>query len=774
MKSNVPWSVKGIDPEARVVAKEAARKAGMTLGEWMTSMINEVGSDGGEGDAAGKTAVSSAAPTTGVTTDQLRAVVDSLNRLNERIKTTEETVKRTEEKSLEAVGGLNQGLETVFERLKRMERERTEGAPSDILDRVEKLESSDTGRDRVESLKALEAALSQMVNQFEATRQDAIERVEQNEQAVAELETKVDGLDTRLTAGFQEVHDALDTVGEHLDHTERTAKAVMLEAREAANSTDEEFVERTSKKLQLLGNEIKRSGDQITAVETMVSSLSEKIEAAEQRSAEGIAEVASEVNLLREDVVPALELGAAEDPAITKVAAEAEETVAQLQKSYEDMLSRLEGREAEIEATLARANEQHQALAEAPTPTVTEEPSTTASADVAFDEIGDPDIADAPTAPSTAPLSSGDGAEEEFDAVFGHDTDVDEDDSLGEEVDLDKPVSEMTPREKILAAAKARKERLEKEKEVEAEDAAEADAAAMVPSFTATDGDAPEEEGTDVDENGQNRKLGLPLVILLGLLLLAMIIGAAVLFGFGRGGDETAEAAPAPSAAAISEVELTPSVEESAVPRPELLGPANVSAPDGDELYAQGKQMLAEARTVDDRVAAFSTIRQAAIYGNVPAQYRLGEMYFLGAGTDKNLDNAKRWFTEAALSGNAAAMHRLGSLAINPEIDGQNLNEALAWFERAANYGVIDSMYNLGFLYDPSSNYLPADMRDPELSYFNYGLAARLGDAQAPIDGATVAARLPTEKVTEIDAKVEQWTALPYDPAVNDGLQVVN
>jgi localization factor PodJL len=39
MKFGVPWSVKGIRPEARETAKEAARRSGMPLGEWLNSVI---------------------------------------------------------------------------------------------------------------------------------------------------------------------------------------------------------------------------------------------------------------------------------------------------------------------------------------------------------------------------------------------------------------------------------------------------------------------------------------------------------------------------------------------------------------------------------------------------------------------------------------------------------------------------------------------------------------------------------------------------------------
>lgn len=41
MTAPAPWSVKGIDPKAREVAKELARREGLTLGEWLNKMIAE-------------------------------------------------------------------------------------------------------------------------------------------------------------------------------------------------------------------------------------------------------------------------------------------------------------------------------------------------------------------------------------------------------------------------------------------------------------------------------------------------------------------------------------------------------------------------------------------------------------------------------------------------------------------------------------------------------------------------------------------------------------
>ena len=45
MSAAAPWSVKGIEPRAREIAKDLARRSGMTLGEWLNTMIMEDGDE---------------------------------------------------------------------------------------------------------------------------------------------------------------------------------------------------------------------------------------------------------------------------------------------------------------------------------------------------------------------------------------------------------------------------------------------------------------------------------------------------------------------------------------------------------------------------------------------------------------------------------------------------------------------------------------------------------------------------------------------------------
>lgn len=47
MKLGVPWNVKGIRPEARETAREAARRSGLSLGEWLNNVILEQAAEAG-------------------------------------------------------------------------------------------------------------------------------------------------------------------------------------------------------------------------------------------------------------------------------------------------------------------------------------------------------------------------------------------------------------------------------------------------------------------------------------------------------------------------------------------------------------------------------------------------------------------------------------------------------------------------------------------------------------------------------------------------------
>ena len=70
-KSPIPWSIKGIDPDTRAIAKEKAREAGMTLGEWLSHTIAQGEAQAAQGEA--QTAKSEAQAAKGQTTKEQAA-----------------------------------------------------------------------------------------------------------------------------------------------------------------------------------------------------------------------------------------------------------------------------------------------------------------------------------------------------------------------------------------------------------------------------------------------------------------------------------------------------------------------------------------------------------------------------------------------------------------------------------------------------------------------------------------------------------------------------
>jgi localization factor PodJL len=140
MVSASPWSVKGVDPEAREAAKIAARRAGMTLGQWLNQTIRRTaaeqlagpvvssreiapydparydpamnaGHDGGadDTDAPANGSAMRAHPPAPTT----EAIFESIRRLATRVEETETRTKATVEPLASRVAQLSEQVEQV-------------------------------------------------------------------------------------------------------------------------------------------------------------------------------------------------------------------------------------------------------------------------------------------------------------------------------------------------------------------------------------------------------------------------------------------------------------------------------------------------------------------------------------------------------------------------------------------------------------------------------------------------------------------------------------
>ncbi len=303
MKSNAPWSVKGIERDARETAKEAAKREGMTVGEWLNQMIYAAGdpeSSGGNVEGL-----------------KLRDVVTAIDHLHKRI-------ADSSAESGEAVTDLSRKMGDVVERVQRLERTKPGGGD----------------RERVDALKALEKAVSQVAVQFSNAQKTTLERLDASEQSLQKLTAQIDSAGGEDASGVGFLKDAVDGLQTRMARTER-----LVSDAGQGQGGDPAFVESTDNRLRVLGDEIKRGGDQIRTLETTIGKLSQQIEAAERRSAEGVQKTAETLAELREKFSGEQFDAVNKDDIAAVVADHTRDTtdrVDRLQTSFERMIARLD------------------------------------------------------------------------------------------------------------------------------------------------------------------------------------------------------------------------------------------------------------------------------------------------------------------------------------------------------------------------------------------------------------------------------------------------
>ncbi len=120
-------------------------------------------------------------------------------------------------------------------------------------------------------------------------------------------------------------------------------------------------------------------------------------------------------------------------------------------------------------------------------------------------------------------------------------------------------------------------------------------------------------------------------------------------------------------------------------------------------------------------------LTQASEKGQAVAQYRLGTMYERGQGVPADGARAAQWYERSANQGNRKAMHNLAVSHASGAPGKKNMAEAARWFAKAAALGLSDSQFNLAVLYERGDG-VPQSLLD---AYKWYSIAAASGDAES-------------------------------------------
>ena len=154
----------------------------------------------------------------------------------------------------------------------------------------------------------------------------------------------------------------------------------------------------------------------------------------------------------------------------------------------------------------------------------------------------------------------------------------------------------------------------------------------------------------------------------------------------------------------------------------------------------------------------------AAESGDADAQFGLG-VKFSNAGTDRDPDQAVRWFRRAALQDHALAQFNLGVMLTNGDGVAQDIDEGMIWTRKAADGGDPAAQYILGSQCHRRAVTHPdqdsAESRIEAYKWFNLAAAQAYKDSAAARE--RIALQMTREEVTDGNERVAAFQARKAD-----------
>lgn len=361
MSAGAPWSVKGIDPKAREVAKDLARRSGMTLGEWLNRVIleddvpEEVTAEVQFADRALRAQAPRlrAIPSPPSSPPDLARIAHALDRLTDRIEASETRTGL-------AINGVEHSVRQALARIETAEREqhaaatRLEGLLAEASaeqsyfgERLRRMESDAGGGPRsIEALRLIESRLSRVEPELV-------------------VETVLQRLGDRLAAAEARTASALDGLKGALVTLDHRVGAVEGEGDARGEARFEALAQVLTHRVEAVRAEV---ADKIATAggEARFAELAEQVRAAERRSAQAVEDIGRQVLSMAEAVGKKLiEVDQRGAEAIDQVGSE----IARIAGAVEQRLARGEHAQAEaferFGAELAAISER---IAAAPAP----------------------------------------------------------------------------------------------------------------------------------------------------------------------------------------------------------------------------------------------------------------------------------------------------------------------------------------------------------------------------------------------------------------------
>ncbi len=816
MRPDIPWNVAGIPPEAREAARAAARREGLSVGEWMTRRILRSFSDGPDDMTPAREHWSSngngyaghaEAPRLGATrrdTEDMLAHVarseseaqDVYRRIEEQLRNVARRLESTERSQSEN----NRAMSKAASEINVVAREQSQafdqlgGSVVTLADRLERLERAGASDGTRDAVKGLHQGLSRLADQIATT-------ANQSATQISQLAGNLEALAGRLAEARNESEAAVRGIEQRV--TQIDSKVAHVDQRLALVSALDE-------RLRAVERAAQASNDVLTHAVHSIEARKDEEAAALRRDAE----TAGAISRL-EDNVSRIETRAP-DPAIDRRLSGIERSLTDIvgrfdspasNDAVEDNIKRLAQR---IEAAEARQRDQvaelRAAISETANRAAAPEPAlhTLSSTPSPFAPPPLHQSFDAPPFPEMAPAGPFQQSADPFAAAPCFDAPAT---PFGAEsvfaADPFAPPPLVSEPDNYLSAARRSARAAAAQADTERGGRMGGFAWGPVAAIPA-------------EEKPASRNYVWIVII---ALLAVFAIAAGVLLShtlnsnstrtvsllFPKKADAVAPLPTRPAADLLpsssgSDVAATPApaltplqphtIKSAPVHAPQVVAPAAAApappaaaikpqpaaaltpldkltqlATAGNakaELVVGLKYLDGDGVTVNEADAA-KWLERAAEQGLAVAQYRLGTMYERGRGVPADTARAVHWYQLAAQAGNRKAMHNLAVAYASGTGTTKNLAEAARWFSKAAALGLADSAFNLAVLYERGLG-VPQSLPD---AFKWYSIAAASGDNESKARVDALGSQLTADDKAAAQHAAESFKPQALDPRAN-------
>jgi localization factor PodJL len=224
---------------------------------------------------------------------------------------------------------------------------------------------------------------------------------------------------------------------------------------------------------------------------------------------------------------------------------------------------------------------------------------------------------------------------------------------------------------------------------------------------------------------------------------------------------KTASAKAVPPAPAQPAATPPKQQQASAMPLDRLTQLANSGNPKAETIV--GLRYLEGNGVPVNEAESAKWLERAATHGQAVAQYRLGTLFERGRGVPADGAKALHWYQAAAQAGNRKAMHNLAVAYAQGTGVPKDFAEAARWFSKAAALGLADSQFNLAVLYERGLG-VPQSLLD---AYKWYAIAASQGDAESKSRIDAIATQLSADDRAAAQRSADQFKPAPLDASAN-------